>query len=86
MKYESNTKHLRNLTIIKLHRNSPELSLKDLGTLFRISKQRVCFILQRHNLRHCSNCYHFRNGFCSCREVSDMVDPCIDWYPKERGS
>jgi len=31
-------------------------------------------------IKRCRTCYHHRNnGVCSCRELSDMSDPCADW-------
>mgnify|MGYP001614992344 CR=1 FL=1 len=30
----------------------------------------------------CQNCYHYRAGYCACREVVDMSNPCADWSPR----
>jgi len=47
MKYGSNTKTARNIAIREYHAAHPELSLKEIGEVFDISKQRVCQILKR---------------------------------------
>lgn len=63
--------------------------MTDLGKDFGISKERVRQILKRYKARRtCANCYHQRDGFCSCRELSDMVltpNHCGDWHPRKEG-
>jgi len=48
MKYESNTKSSRNKAIVSLRESNPELSLKEIGQMFGITKQKVSFIIKRH--------------------------------------
>ncbi len=52
MRYESNSKTNRNLAIIELRNSDKNLSLKDIGLVFGISKARVCAILSRANARN----------------------------------
>lgn len=49
MKYETNTKTTRNKAIVSLRENSPDLSLKEIGDMFDISRQKVSFIIKRHS-------------------------------------
>lgn len=42
-------------------------------------------IYKNIEIQHCSNCYHFVDDLCSCREKTDMiklVNRCRDWYTK----
>ena len=48
MKYASNTLTTRNKAIVSLRENSPDLSLKEIGDMFGISRQKVSFIIKRH--------------------------------------
>ena len=48
MKYESNTKRARNTAIVRLREGDPSMSLKEIGEMFGISKQKVSFIIKRH--------------------------------------
>jgi len=49
MKYESNTKRARNDLIKEYHAHHPELSLREIGQTFGISKQRISKILKKKN-------------------------------------
>lgn len=48
MKYETNTKTKRNKAVVEMHREHPELSLKEIGDYFNISKQRVSKLIKRN--------------------------------------
>ena len=47
MKYEANTKGARNELLYEYFLQHPELSLKEIGEIFGISKQRVSKIIKR---------------------------------------
>jgi len=47
-KYDSIRKTYRDILLIEQHEKHPELSLKELGILFGITKQRVQQILKRY--------------------------------------
>ena len=47
MKYEANTKTARNQAVRDYHVAHPELSLKEVGAIFKISQQRVCQLIAK---------------------------------------
>lgn len=47
MKYESNTKIVRNQAIVDIHENRPGLSYAKIGEMFGITRQRVSKIIIR---------------------------------------
>ena len=47
MKYDSNTKRARNALIKEYRLQHPELSLREIGEVFGISKQRVSKIVRK---------------------------------------
>ena len=47
MKYEATTKTARNNAIREMHAAHPELSLKEIGDVFGISKQRIWKIIRK---------------------------------------
>ena len=43
------------------------------------------FLNKLSQVKTCDNCFHQVNGYCSCRDVSDVVqtpNKCGDWLPK----
>jgi hypothetical protein len=49
MKYEANTKTARNQAVRDYAKAHPELSMKEVGEVFKITKQRVWQILNAKN-------------------------------------
>lgn len=47
MKYERTTKTVRNKMVRDYHNAHPELSLKEIGDIFNISKQRVSVLISK---------------------------------------
>jgi len=54
MKYERVTKIQRNALIVQQHQEHPELSFKEIGNIFNISKQRVHQIVNRSKKDRCT--------------------------------
>jgi DNA-directed RNA polymerase specialized sigma subunit len=48
MRYEAVTKTARNQAVRDYAKAHPEKSLKEIGEVFRISKQRVCVLLGKY--------------------------------------
>ena len=80
-------KRQRNKIIINLYNSDGQTTMAEIARMFHISRQRVSQILLKYKaIRECQNCYHYKNGFCSCREAPDMIpskNKCPDWIAKE---
>ncbi len=72
-------------SVIKLHNSDPTLSGAEIGRILHITRQRACFLLKKYKcFKVCDNCYHKQDGYCSCRELSEVVktpNKCPDWSP-----
>jgi len=41
--------------------------------------------IQSVRIKSCATCYHSNDSVCSCRETTEVTNPCSDWYPIELG-
>lgn len=57
-----------------------KLRFVEFGGILFISYATICST----RIKSCSNCFHSNNGFCDCRELTEVIKTnCPDWYPLE---
>lgn len=51
-RYDKWRKKRRNLAIVQIRREQPDLSLDEIGAMFGVSRQRIHYLLKRDGVNH----------------------------------